>query len=103
MKFYVLSDIPDVCLGMRMAGMEGELVLGERALREALNRLGDNPDIAVIAISESLMALAPDVITPWKLKRRQPLLVEIPERLGSRSVSQNIADHIAATIGIKVD
>ncbi|MCL2548483.1 MAG: V-type ATP synthase subunit F [Symbiobacteriaceae bacterium] len=103
MRFYVLSEFSDVCLGMRMAGMEGEVIRDATALDEALTRLGDDPDIAVIIINESLARFAPERITQWKLKRQQPLLVEIPDRQGSGNVSQNIVDYIAATIGIHIE
>jgi len=103
MRFYVLSEFSDVCLGMRMAGMEGEVIRDAQGFEEALDRLGNDPDIAVIIINESMVRFAPERVTQWKLKRQRPLLVEIPDRQGGSMVSQNIANYIAATIGIRIE
>jgi len=102
MGFYVLSDVPDTLLGMRMAGMPGQLVKDEVSLRNTLEKLAAQPELGVIVITAGLVRLVPDVVTTWKLKRQQPLLVEIPDSLDSADLSQAIASYIAATIGIKV-
>ncbi|MCL2497891.1 MAG: V-type ATP synthase subunit F [Symbiobacteriaceae bacterium] len=102
MRFYLLSDNADTCLGMRMAGMAGELITDVDTLHSALQRLGTNPDIAVIALTAGLIRLDPALITTWKLKRSQPLLVEVPDHLDSHDVSRNIADYIMNTIGVKL-
>lgn len=102
MKFYVLSDSSDTYQGMRMAGMEGEQIADEKALREALDRLSRDPQIGVIILTEGLASLLPELITEWKLKRRQPLLVEIPDRRNSAEASAHIAEYIASSIGIRI-
>jgi len=103
MRFYVLSEFSDVCLGMRMAGMEGEVIRDADAFDEALTRLGNDPDIAAIIINESLARFAPERVTRWKLKNQQPLLVEIPDHQDGGAISRNIAGYIASTIGIRIE
>ena len=102
MRFYVLSEVPDTCLGMRLAGMEGEVISDADQLKTALQRLGDNKGIGIIAITAGVAAMSPHLITEWQLQRRLPLLIEIPDQKDSSDISQLIARHIAETIGVKV-
>ena len=103
MRFYVLSELSDVVLGLRMAGMEGEVVQDAATFEATLARLSDDPEIGVIVDSEGLTRFSPQLLTQWKLKKQRPLLVEIPERGGSSAISQTITDYIVSTIGIRID
>ena len=102
MRFYVLSDRPDTLLGLRMAGMAGELINETNDLLATLTRLGKETDIGVIVLTAGLIRMAPDFITNWKLKRHKPLIVEVPDQMHSEDISQNIARYIANTIGLQV-
>ena len=102
MRFYLLSDSPDIRLGMRLAGIDGEIVNTAEALHSALMRLAEDKSIGIVAINTGLALLAPELITQWKLKKQQPLLVEIPDRSDPGELSRIISGYIAETIGIKV-
>ena len=102
MRYYVLSNEPDICLGMRLAGIEGEVVVNESELSSALHRLAAEDEIAVVLISESLSQIAPELLTSWKLKRNKPLLAEIPEPGGS-DISQALVRYVSQAIGIRIE
>ncbi len=83
MKFFLISDNVDTKMGMRFAGIEGVVVHQEDEVRSELEKAVNRDDIAVILITETLVSLCPDLIYDLKLNRKQPLIVEIPDRHGN--------------------
>ncbi len=96
MKFFLISDNVDTKMGMRFAGIEGVVVRSE--LEKAVNR----DDIAVILITETLVSLCPDLIYDLKLNRKQPLIVEIPDRHGNGRTKDSITKYVQDAIGVKL-
>ena len=78
MKFYLISDNVDTEMGLRLVGIEGEVVHKRRDFLEVLETKMKDRSIGVILITTKLIELAPDVISEIKLKQQKPLLVEIP-------------------------
>ena len=72
MKYYVISDNADTMVGLRLAGIPGCRV----ASRE-------------------------EKLAPMKLSAHTPLVVEIPDRHGSRN-KDSITRYIREAIGVKV-
>ena len=83
MKFFLISDNVDTKMGMRFAGIEGVVVHQEDEVRSELEKAVNRDDIAVILITETLVSLCPDLIYDLKLNRKQPLIVETPDRHGN--------------------
>ena len=79
MKMYLISDNIDTLTGMRPAGVEGILLLTEKLSFEI-----------------------PELVDDIKLNRKQPLLVEIPDRHGSGRQPNFITNYINEAIGIKI-
>lgn len=61
-----------------------------------------NPEIGILLISEKLMKLCPDLIYDFKLHRKYPLLVEIPDRHGTADISGTITNYVREAIGVKI-
>ncbi len=59
-------------------------------------------DIAVILITETLVSLCPDLIYDLKLNRKQPLIVEIPDRHGNGRTKDSITKYVQDAIGVKL-
>ena len=96
MKFFLISDNVDTKMGMRFAGIEGVVVPQEDEVRSELD------DIAVILITETLVSLCPDLIYDLKLNRKQPLIVEIPDRHGNGRTKDSITKYVQDAIGVKL-
>lgn len=90
MKFFLISDNVDTKMGMRFAGIEGVVVHQEDEVRSELEKAVNRDDIAVILITETLVSLCPDLIYDLKLNRKQPLIVEIPDRHGNGRTKDSI-------------
>ncbi|MCH5297196.1 MAG: V-type ATP synthase subunit F [Ruminococcus sp.] len=102
MKFFLISDNVDTKIGMRFAGIEGVVVHEEDEVRHELTQAMEREDIAVILMTEHLVALCPDLIYDLKLNRKQPLIVEIPDRHGNGRTKDSITKYVQEAIGVKL-
>lgn len=102
MKMYLISDNIDTRIGMRLAGVDGVIVHGREEALDALKRAMADKEIGIILITELLVAMFPDVISDIKLNHSIPLIVEIPDRHGTRRQSDYIMGSVNEAIGIKL-
>ena len=96
MKMYLISDNIDTLTGMRLAGVEGEVVHGRRETKQAVEKILEDKDLGILLLTEKLSFEIPE------LNRKQPLLVEIPDRHGSGRQPNFITNYINEAIGIKI-
>lgn len=102
MKFFLISDNVDTQTGMRFAGIEGVVVHEEEEVRRELTDAMEREDIAVILMTEKLVSLCPDIVYDLKLNRKQPLIVEIPDRHGNGRTKDSITRYVQDAIGVKL-
>lgn len=102
MRFYLISDNVDTEVGMRLAGIKGEVVHETDEVIKALNKAIGTEDIAVILMTEHLVKLCPDLIYDIKLNRKRPLIVEIPDRHGNGRAKDSITKYVRDAIGVKI-
>lgn len=102
MKFYLISDNVDTQIGMRFAGVPGVVVHEEEEVRRELTAAMERDDIAVILMTEKLVSLCPDIVYDLKLNRKQPLIVEIPDRHGNGRTKDSITKYVQDAIGVKL-
>ncbi len=102
MNFYLISDNTDTQMGMRLAGIEGVVVHQAQEVMAELHKAMDDKQIGVILITDKLMNLCHDEIYEIKLNCPMPLIVEIPDRHGTSTVSETISGYVNEAIGIKM-
>ncbi|MDY3861569.1 MAG: V-type ATP synthase subunit F [Ruminococcus sp.] len=102
MKFYLISDNVDTMMGMRLAGIEGAVIHKDEEVRAELEKAMNMPDVAVILMTERLVSLCPELVYDLKLNRKQPLIVEIPDRHGNGRTKDSITKYVQDAIGVKL-
>ncbi len=102
MKFYLISDNVDTMMGMRLAGIDGVVVHEDKDVRAELTKAMDTEDVAIILMTERLVQLCPELVYDLKLNRKQPLIVEIPDRHGSGRAKDSITRYVREAIGVKI-
>lgn len=102
MRFFLISDNVDTQVGMRMAGIEGVVVHEAEEVNQTLADAMEQPDIAVILMTEHLVSLCRDLVDDLKLHRSRPLIVEIPDRHGNGRAKDSITRYVRDAIGIKI-
>ena len=89
MRYFVISDNTDTQVGLRLAGIA------------ALDRAFQDPTIGILLVTERLAEQCADQLAPRKMEGRTPLVVEIPDRHGSRA-QDSITRYIREAIGVKL-
>lgn len=102
MKFYTLSDNVDTAMGMRLAGIEGEVIHTPEEVLTALRRVMADPEIGVVLMTEKLINTCSSIVYRYKLTQKRPLIVEVPDRHGTGDVSEMIERYVSEAIGIKL-
>lgn len=102
MKMYLISDNVDTQIGMRLAGIEGCVVHEADEVRRELEAVVKRDDIAIVLLTEKLGNLVPEYIRELKLKLTNMLIVEIPDRHGSRDIADSINRHVREAVGLKL-
>lgn len=102
MKMFLISDNLDTKNGMRLAGVDGVIVHQREDALNALNNAMKNENIGIIFVTEGLAELIPVVISHIKLNKTRPLIVEIPDRHGTRRSNDNILSGVNEAIGVKL-
>lgn len=102
MRFYLLSDNIDTLMGMRLAGIEGELVHTSEEVLKALDETMEREDVGIVLMTEKALKQCPDKVTEYKLTRAVPLIVEIPDRHATANISDTISKYLAEAVGIKL-
>lgn len=102
MKTYLISDNIDTATGMRLAGVEGEVVHEREELSGAIERASKNKEIGIIFITELLTEKFPDIVGNAKENLRNTLILEIPDRHGSTRRADFITAYINEAIGVKL-
>ena len=102
MKFYLISDNHDTVTGLRLAGIEGEVVHERNEVETALSKAIENEEIGVVLMTEQLVEKCPDMVYDLKMHRTRPLIVEIPDRHAEGRSKDSIKRYIHEAIGIKL-
>ncbi|MBU1093409.1 MAG: V-type ATP synthase subunit F [Firmicutes bacterium] len=102
MKFFLLSDNVDTQVGMRLVGIDGEVVHETKEFLAELEKALNDETIAVILVTTKLVELAPQIISELKLTQQKKLIVEIPDRHGQAKIGEAIDRYVSEAIGIKL-
>ena len=102
MKMYLISDNVDTLMGMRLSGVEGVVLHEEELVRNKLKELMESEDITIILMTKTAVDLCRDTVYQSKLDRKQPLIIEIPDRHGQGRTSDSITKYVNDAIGVKL-
>lgn len=102
MKMYLISDNVDTYTGMRLAGVDGVVVHEREELYEALRNVLKDQTVGIVLLTEKFGKEFPDIIDEFRLERKMPLLVEIPDRHGTGRRKDFITSYITDAIGLKL-
>lgn len=102
MKMYLISDNVDTYTGMRLAGVDGVVVHERGELYEALQNVIKDKEVGIVLLTEKFGREFPEIVDDIKLKRKMPLLVEIPDRHGTGRKKDFITSYVNEAIGLKL-
>ena len=98
---FLISDNVDTYTGMRLAGVDGVVVHERKELREQLEKVLQDKSIGIVLLTEKFGREFPDILDEFRLERKIPLLIEIPDRHGTGRKKDFITSYITEAIGLK--
>ena len=102
MKMYLISDNVDTYTGMRLAGVDGVVVHERGELKESLERVMKDKTVGIVLLTEKFGREFPDILDQFRLERKMPLLIEIPDRHGTGRKKDFITSYVTEAIGVKL-
>ncbi len=102
MKYFLISDNIDTLAGLRMVGVEGVVVHEPEEVRAALEKSFGDPEIGLVLVTSKLFQENRSMLFGYKLHRRHPLIVEMPDRHSGDNVAAGIRQYIEEVVGIKI-
>lgn len=101
MESYLISDNSDTLQGMRMAGIQGEIINDKELIINKIDELIEEPNIGIIILTQKIKMLIEDEVMTRKLESKETLIVEIPGPK-ARIESDFITKYIRESIGLKL-
>jgi len=102
MKIFLLSDNTHTLTGMRLSGVEGVVVHKREEILEELVKVKKKRDIGILIITELLAERVQLELNEMKLSHSLPVIVEIPDRHGTRRPPDFLTKYIKESVGIKI-
>ena len=102
MKYFLISDNVDTLAGMRLVGVRGGVVHEEDEVRAALEKACADEEVGLVLITDKLVAKCADTVFAYKLGRRRPLIVEMPDRHSDSNPGDSIRRYISEVVGVKI-
>ena len=99
---FLISDNVDTYTGMRLAGVDGVVVHERKELREQLEKVLQDKSIGIVLLTEKFGREFPDILDEFRLERKIPLLIEIPDRHGTGRKKDFITSYSTEAIGLKL-
>ncbi len=99
MRSYLLAHDREMVLGMRLAGIEGELVSNADDLMRRMKELVKDPEIGLILLTPAVIALDPKGVETMRRTVWETLFVEVGADQGTDRLRQKIRE----AVGLKID
>jgi V/A-type H+-transporting ATPase subunit F len=103
MKAYLISDNIDTLAGLHIAGINGTVVHAREEILGALEAAMSDPETVLIIITELAGERVKDKVDEIKLSRKLPLIIEIPDRHGTRKSKDYMMEYIRDSIGLRLE
>lgn len=101
MRSFLISDNKDTLVAMRLAGIDGVILHERQEVLDQLDACIRDTELGIVILTERIFELIEEEATEMKKKLRTPLIVEIPDRFGSRRAADFLSSSIGASMGIK--
>ena len=102
MKIFLLSDNTHTLTGMRLSGVDGAVIHEREEILKELAKVKKRRDIGILIITELLSERVQLELNEMKLSHGLPIIVEIPDRHGTRRPPDFLTKYIKESVGLKI-
>ncbi len=105
MKGFLISDNHDTLVLLKLAGINGVVAHGPAETTKALSAALAMKDLGILLMTELAAESIPEKVKELRSggTHTLPLLVEIPDRHGTRRGADFLTRYIREAIGVKLD
>ncbi|MBI9015044.1 MAG: V-type ATP synthase subunit F [Clostridiales bacterium] len=101
MESYLISDNEETLIGMKMAGISGELLTENHEILARIDELILDPKIGIVILTHKTKEKIEEEVMIRKLQSRETLIIEIPGP--NESIKKDfITKYIRESIGLKL-
>ncbi len=101
MKYSIIGD-EDTVLGFGMVGVSGKIAENADEAQRAFQAILDDKETSIIVVTEHVADMIRPIVNKYLFTASFPLIVEIPDRNGTRPGRLGIKEMVNAAIGIKL-
>lgn len=102
MRMYLISDNVDTQIGMRLAGIDGCVAHTAEEVQNEIKKALTDKELGILVLTEKAGAMVQEYLRTLKLTLHTPLIIEIPDRHGSRDIAHSINSLVQESIGLKL-
>lgn len=103
MRAFLVSDNHDSLVGLRIAGIPGVIAHGPDETSEAVRSALEHEDLGILVLTERAAKEIPDLVRELRQSGELPLVVEIPDRHGTKRSPDFLTRYVQEAIGVKVE
>ncbi len=103
MKAFLVSDNHDTLAGLRLAGIPGVIAHGPEETEQALRKALEDETLGLLVLTERAAQAVPNRVAALRQSGELPLVVEIPDRHGSRRPADFLTRYVREAIGVKME
>lgn len=101
MKYSIIGD-EDTVLGFRMVGVSGKVAANADEARRAFEAVLEDRENCIIIITERVADMIRPMVDKFLFTESFPLIVEIPDRNGTKPGRPGIRETVNTAIGLKI-
>jgi len=101
MKYSIIGD-EDTVLGFGMVGVSGKVADNADDARRAFKAVIEDKETSIIIITERIADMIRPIVDKYLFTVSFPLIVEIPDREGSKPGRPGIKEMVNTAIGIRL-
>ncbi len=101
MKYSIIGD-EDTVLGFGIVGVSGKIATNPEEAQRAFKAILQDKDTGIIIITERVADMIRSVVNKFLFTASFPLVVEIPDRNGSKPGRPGIREMVNTAIGIRL-
>jgi V/A-type H+-transporting ATPase subunit F len=101
MKYSIIGD-EDTVLGFGMVGVSGKVVANADEAQRAFQAILGDKETSIIIITERIADMIRPTVDRYLFTESFPLIVEIPDRNGTKPGRPGIKEMVNTAIGIKL-
>jgi V/A-type H+-transporting ATPase subunit F len=101
MRYSIIGD-EDTVLGFGIVGVHGKVVTDSDQAQRAFEGLLQDKETGVIIITERIADMIRPIVDKYLFTVNFPLVVEIPDRNGTKPDKPGIKEMVNSAIGIKL-